>query len=79
MPLIRDNLIWRINDGSLARIGLDPWSEGGGRYQLSRDLLQHLLSQEIKVIANITDPQNTNIFSQGWKSALQLDLPPHWH
>lgn len=26
LPLIRDNLAWRINDGMTGRIGLDPWS-----------------------------------------------------
>jgi len=69
LPHIRDNLAWRINDGSMGRIGLDPWIGGGGRYQLSRDLIQHLHSHEIKVIANIANQQNTYIFSQTWKSA----------
>eukprot|EP00253_Pinus_taeda_P014295 PITA_14295 len=79
LPLIRDNLVWRINDGSMARIGLDPWIGSNGRYQLSRDLIQHLHSHELMVLANIANPQNSTIFSQRWKSAQQLDLPQHWH
>lgn len=37
LPLIRDNLVWRINNGSLARIGLDPWIGSGGRHILFQD------------------------------------------
>jgi len=39
LPHIKDNLVWQINDGSKAHIGLDPWTGGGGRYHLSRDLI----------------------------------------
>eukprot|EP00253_Pinus_taeda_P012119 PITA_12119 len=52
LPLIRDNLVWRINDGTLGRIGMDPW---------------------------INYQQRTDILSQAWKLAQQLDLPPQWH
>ena len=31
------------------------------------------------MIANIVDHQNTCIFSQAWKTARQLELPPCWH
>eukprot|EP00253_Pinus_taeda_P031947 PITA_31947 len=34
MPLIRDNLVWKVNDGTLARIGMDPWIGSGGRHIL---------------------------------------------
>lgn len=78
LPNIKDNLVWRINDGTKAHIGLDSWTGGGGIFHLSRELIQHLHSHEIKVIAHIVDPLNTNIFSQGWKSTLQLDIPPQW-
>lgn len=79
LPLIRDNLVWKINDGSLARIGTDPWNGSGGRHILSEALIQHLHSHEIKVLVDIADPHNTSILEQRWKSALQIDLPPHWH
>lgn len=32
MPMIRDNLAWRIRDGAQARIGIDPWAGSGGRH-----------------------------------------------
>lgn len=79
LPLIRDNLVWRINDGSLARIGLDPWSGSGGRHILSQDLIRFLHSREIKVFAQIVDQQNTWIFNQAWKTAQHLELPHRWH
>eukprot|EP00253_Pinus_taeda_P026585 PITA_26585 len=79
LPLIRDNLVWRVNDGSLARIGMDPWPGCGGRHILPDDLIQHLHSQVIRVLADIVDPQNSSIFEQRWKSAHQINLPPVWH
>lgn len=79
LPLIRDNLVWRVNDGSLVRIGMDPWPGCEGRHILPDDLIQHLRSQEIKVLADIADPQNSTIFDQHWKSAHQINLPPAWH
>jgi len=79
MPLIRDNLVWKINDGSLARIGIDPWNGSNDRHILSEALIGHLHSHEIKVLADIVDPQNTSILDQRWKSTIKIDLPPHWH
>jgi len=79
LPSIRNNLVWRINDGSKARIGLDPCTGGGERFQLSGDLIQNLNSHDIKVLEHIADQMNTTIFSQGWKYAQQLDIPPLWH
>lgn len=36
-------------------------------------------THEIKVLAHIADQMNTNIFSQGWKSAQQRDISLQWH
>lgn len=36
-------------------------------------------THEIKVLAHIADQMNTNMFSQGWKSAQQLDISLQWH
>lgn len=79
MPLIREKQVWKINDGSWARIITDPWNGSGGRHLLSEVLIQHLNSLEIKVLADIVDPHNTSIFEQCWKFAPQINLPPHWH
>jgi len=79
LPLIRDILVWRINDGSLARIGMDPWIGSRGRHIVSQDLITYLHSREITVFAHIADQQNLGIFNQAWKSAHQMDLPHRWH
>ena len=79
IPLIRDNLIWKINDGTQARIGLDPWNGSGGRHILPEALIRHLHSQGIRFIADIADPQHTTIFEQRWKTVSQINIPPLWH
>eukprot|EP00253_Pinus_taeda_P020420 PITA_20420 len=79
LPHIRDNLVWRINDGSLDQIGMDPWIGSGGRHLLSQDLIAHLHSHEMRVFSHIVDQQNTGIFAQACKSACLLGLPPRWH
>eukprot|EP00253_Pinus_taeda_P012292 PITA_12292 len=48
MPMIRDNLAWRIRDGAQARIGIDPWAGSGGRHQLPCELVEYLLTHDIK-------------------------------
>lgn len=78
LPHIRDNLVWRINDGSLGRFGQDPWIGSEGRHILSTELIRHLHTWEIMVFADIVDQQNIDTFSQAWKLVAQLDLPPQW-
>lgn len=79
LPLIRDNTVWRIRGGSRARIGLDPWAGSGGRHIPPRELVEYLTAREIKVISQITDREQSDIFHQVWKSAQQLNLPRRWH
>lgn len=79
LPLIRDILVWRIRDGNSARIGLYPWTGSGGSHTLPQDLIAHLAAQNIKVISQIADPAQSDIFHQAWKSANQLNIPRRWH
>ena len=79
LPLIRDNLVWRIRNGNSARIGLDPWSGSGGRHTLPQDLIALLSARNIKVISQIADTTQSDIFHQAWKSAIQLNIPRRWH
>jgi len=58
---------------------MDPYIGGGGRYQLSRELILHLNQKDISVIAHIVDQVNSTIYAQAWKFANQLNIPPHWH
>eukprot|EP00253_Pinus_taeda_P035330 PITA_35330 len=74
-----NNLTWRINDGSRAHIGMDPWTGGGRRCYLPPELVQILEQQNTRVIAYIADQENSSIFTQAWKSAAHLNLPPEWH
>lgn len=78
-PLIRNNIVWRIRNGGRARIGLDPWSGCGGRHLLPQALVDLLKSHDIRVIAQIADHEQSDIFHQAWKSATQLNLPQRWH
>eukprot|EP00253_Pinus_taeda_P005682 PITA_05682 len=77
--LIHSHLTWRINDGSKAHIGVDPWTGGGGRCYIPRDLIRLLNQQNIRVTAQIADQENSSIFTQAWISAAQLNLPLVWH
>lgn len=77
--MIRDNLVWRIRGGTQVWIGIDPWTGSGGRHTLSQELVDHLLAQDIKVIAQIADQDNTDIFYQTWRTVQQLNLPQRWH
>eukprot|EP00253_Pinus_taeda_P014871 PITA_14871 len=79
LPLIRENLAWRIRAGNNARIGLDPWTGSGGRHILPHELVDHLSAHNIKVIAQIVDQDHSDILHQEWKSAIQLNLPRRWH
>eukprot|EP00253_Pinus_taeda_P014695 PITA_14695 len=54
--------------------GISPvWKAFLNSMPLIRDNL------EIKVLADIADPQNTTIFDQHWKFAIQINIPPLWH
>eukprot|EP00253_Pinus_taeda_P004659 PITA_04659 len=79
MPMIRDNLAWRIRDGAQARISIDPSAGSGARHQLPRDLVDYLYTHDIKVFAHIADQEASDIFQRAWRSAQQLNLPLQWH
>lgn len=79
LQLIRNNIVWRIRNGSRVRIGLDPWSGCGGRHRLPQELVQYLAAQGIRVISQIADQEQTDLFHQAWKNSAQLNLPQRWH
>eukprot|EP00253_Pinus_taeda_P031439 PITA_31439 len=78
LPLIKNNIVWRIRNGYSARIGIDPWSGCGGRHRLPHDLIEFLNSRGIRVIAQIADQEGSDIFHQAWMTAAQLNLPNRW-
>lgn len=65
--------------GICYRFGMDPWSGGGVCYILSRELIHHLNQRDISVIVHFVITLIHPYFSQGWKSAHSLDIPPQWH
>jgi len=79
LPLIRNNIVWRIRNGHSARLGIDPWSGCGGRHRLPQELVTYLNHRGIKAIAQIADHENSDIFHQAWITAAQLNLPQRWH
>lgn len=60
MPLIRDNLLWRIGNGNAVRIGQDPWLGSGNAHILPDELVLHLNSQGIKYLSQIGDNLRDN-------------------
>ena len=79
MPLIRDNLLWCIGNGSQVRIGLDPWPGSGNAQILPEGLVQYLNNRGIKYLAQIGDQQRSSIFSQAWITDRQWQLTDEWN
>lgn len=79
MPLIRDNILWRIGNGSLVRIGCDPWLGSGNALILPEGLVRYLNSRGIKYLAQIGDQQHSTIFSQAWIIDRQWQLTDEWN
>lgn len=79
MPLIRDNLLWRIGNGSQVRIGLDPWPGSGNAHLLPDGLVRYLNNRDIKFLAQIGDLQNSTIFTQAWITDRQWQLTDEWY
>eukprot|EP00253_Pinus_taeda_P027841 PITA_27841 len=66
MPMIRDNLAWRIRDGTQTRIGIDPWT---GTQQLNLPLQWHQAWESYREALKeshiiITEGQDELIWSQ---------------
>ena len=78
MPLIRDNLLWKIGNGAQVRIGLDPWPGSGNTHLLPEGLIRHLNNRGIKHLAPIGDLQRSTIFTQAWVTDRQWHLTAEW-
>ena len=78
MPLIRDNLLWRIGNGASVRIGFDPWPGSGNALILPEGLVLHLNNKDIKYLSQIGDNQHSTIFSQAWITDQQWQLTEEW-
>lgn len=79
MPLIRDDLTWRISDGTFIRIGCGPWIGCKNAHQLPKGLLQNVNEKGITHIVRIMDQERSTFLHQAWKSTHSLLLPLQWH
>jgi len=78
LPTIRRGLTWQICNGSMVRIGVDPWIGCSNLYQLPPDLTAFLNNRGIVTIAHIVDQLNSTIFQQAWKSTAILGILELW-
>ena len=59
--LISSGLVWRVGDGSLLRIGLDPWVGCEGAHIISEALRQRLKEDRVVFFADVADPESTTL------------------
>ena len=56
--LVGSSLVWRISNGRMVRIGIDPWVGCGGNRVLPEELRLHLEARGCLFIADIEDQGN---------------------
>lgn len=78
LPILREGITWRKNEGNVVRIGTDPWVGCGNAHKLPADLIRYLNSRGITHIKHISDRNNSTFLQQAWKSAHDLDIPEQW-
>ena len=76
--VIEQGLAWKIGDGSLCRIGRDPWVGCNEAYALSSGLLRHLDQKRIYTLNQVEKVGHSTIWGQAWKSAEDLGLNIRW-
>ena len=78
LPLLRQGIMWRINEGNDVHIGTDPWVGCGNAHRLPVDLIRFLNSRGITHIKHIGDRNNSIFLQQAWKAAHDLDIIEQW-
>lgn len=67
---------WRIGNGARMCPVIDPWAGCSAAYKLPEYPVNFLHNHGIHHLNQIED--QTSIWSQGWKPAQQLNIPPEY-
>lgn len=78
MAYVRDGLTWKIGNGRLAHIGMDPWIRCGNCHLLPQRLMHNLSDVDYTNLAHIADHEYNNLLKKAWKDTDTLGIPPHW-
>jgi hypothetical protein len=73
-PVIGEGLAWKIGNGHRVRLGADPWAGSEGQHLLPEQLILHLRIKGYDTLDKLVDPDQTTIWSQGWKSVVDFGL-----
>jgi hypothetical protein len=73
-PVIGEGLAWKIGNGHRVRLGADPWAGCEGQHLLPDQLIFLLRTRGFDTLNKLADPDQTTIWSQGWKSLNELGL-----
>jgi hypothetical protein len=81
--LVGMGLVWRVGNGCLVRLGLDPWPGCQLGHILPEGLRQRLALGGFFHLAQVGDPLTTNMWHQGWLAGHRLGLLeddlPYWN
>lgn len=55
LPLLRQGIMWRINEGNVVHVGTDPWVGYDNAHKLPEDLIRFLNNMGITHIKHIGD------------------------
>lgn len=72
--LIGSCLVWRVGNGRLVWVGLDPWVGCGGAHILPVDLRLFLSSRSVYFLSDLVNPRSSSMWHQGWLSQQRLGL-----
>lgn len=67
-------LVWRVGNGRMVRLGLDPWVGSQLGHNLPEGVRQRLTLGRFLHLAQIGDPLFTNLWHQGWLAGPRLGL-----
>ena len=61
-------MAWKVGNGKSVKNGLEPWLGCGQGHRLPMSVHDFLAIKDIKTLHQVDDPNNTNLWHQGWKN-----------